>query len=43
MAAIDRELNTPGQRVEVALGEGTVGADVAEFPLYDTKKTRPRS
>ena len=43
MAAIDLELNTPGQRVEVALGEGTVGADVAEFPLYDTKKTRPRS
>jgi aminomethyltransferase len=43
MAAIDRELNTPGQRIEVALGDGTVGADVAEFPLYDTKKTRPRS
>jgi glycine cleavage system T protein (aminomethyltransferase) len=43
MAAIDRDLNTPGQRVEVALGDGTVGADVAEFPLYDTKKTRPRS
>jgi aminomethyltransferase len=43
MTAIDRELNTPGQRVEVALGDGTVGADVAEFPLYDTKKTRPRS
>jgi aminomethyltransferase len=43
MSAIDRELNTPGQRVEVALGEGTVGAEVAEFPLYDTKKTRPRS
>ena len=43
MAAIDCELNTPGQRVEVALGEGTVGADVAEFPLYDPKKTRPRS
>jgi aminomethyltransferase len=43
MAAIDRELNTPGQRVEVALGDGTIGADVAEFPLYDTKKTRPRS
>ena len=43
VAAIDRELNSPGQRVEVALGDGTVGADVAEFPLYDTKKTRPRS
>jgi aminomethyltransferase len=43
MAAIDRELNTSGQRVEVALGDATVGAAVAEFPLYDTKKTRPRS
>jgi glycine cleavage system T protein (aminomethyltransferase) len=43
MAAIDRALNVPGQRLEVALGDGTVGASVAEFPLYDTKKTRPRS
>jgi aminomethyltransferase len=43
MAAIDRGLNQPGQRVDVALGDGTVGATVAEFPLYDTKKTRPRS
>ena len=43
MAAIDRDLNTPGQRVDVALGKSTVGAEVAEFPLYDTKKTRPRS
>jgi aminomethyltransferase len=43
MAAIERELNAPGQRVEVALGDGTVGATVDEFPLYDTKKARPRS
>lgn len=43
MAAIDRGLNQPGQRVDVALGDGTVAATVAEFPLYDTKKTRPRS
>jgi aminomethyltransferase len=43
MAAIDRDLNVPGQRVEVALGDGTVGATVAEFPLYDTQKKRPRS
>jgi aminomethyltransferase len=43
MAAIDRALNVGGQRLEVALGDGTVGASVAEFPLYDTKKTRPRS
>jgi aminomethyltransferase len=43
MATIDRELNRPGQQVEVALGDGTVSATVDEFPLYDTKKTRPRS
>jgi aminomethyltransferase len=43
MAAIDRELVKDGQRVEVALGDGTVGATVAAFPLYDTEKRRPRS
>ena len=43
MAAIDRDLNRPGQKVDVALGDGTVSATVDEFPLYDTKKTRPRS
>ena len=43
MATIDRELSSQGTRVEVALGDGTVGATVAAFPLYDTEKTRPRS
>jgi glycine cleavage system aminomethyltransferase T len=43
MAAIDRELTLDGQRVEVALGAGGVGATVAAFPLYDTEKRRPRS
>jgi aminomethyltransferase len=43
MAAIDRELANEGQRVEVAVGDGTVGATVAPFPLYDTEKKRPRS
>jgi aminomethyltransferase len=43
MAAIDRDLVSDGARVEVALGDGTVGATVAGFPLYDTEKTRPRS
>jgi aminomethyltransferase len=43
MAAIDRELNVVGQTVEVAVDGGTATATVAEFPLYDTKKTRPRS
>lgn len=43
MAAIDRDLNSEGTRVEVALGDGTTTASVAGFPLYDTEKSRPRS
>jgi aminomethyltransferase len=43
MAAIERGLANDGQRVEVAVGDGTVGATVAPFPLYDTDKRRPRS
>ena len=43
MAAIDRDHVDVGQRVDVALGDGTVGATVAPFPLYDTEKKRPRS
>lgn len=43
MAAIDRDLVTDGQRVDVALGQGTTAATVAPFPLYDTEKRRPRS
>jgi aminomethyltransferase len=43
MAAIDRELAQDGTQVEVALGDGTVNATTAPFPLYDTDKTRPRS
>jgi aminomethyltransferase len=43
MAAIDRNLVSEGQRVDVALGDGTVGATVAPYPLYDTEKRRPRS
>lgn len=43
MAAIDRDLNSEGTQVEVALGDGTTPATVAAFPLYDSDKTRPRS
>jgi aminomethyltransferase len=43
MATVDRALATDGQRVDVALGDGTVGATVAALPLYDTAKRRPRS
>ena len=43
MAAVERDLAQAGQQVEVALGDGVVGARVAPFPLYDTDKRRPRS
>jgi aminomethyltransferase len=43
MASIDRDVVQDGQRVDVALGDGTVAATVAPFPLYDTDKRRPRS
>jgi aminomethyltransferase len=43
MASIDRSLVNDGQRVDVALGDTTVTASVAAFPLYDTEKKRPRS
>lgn len=40
---IDRALAAPGTRVEVAVGDGTVGATVAGAPLYDPEKGRPRA
>jgi glycine cleavage system aminomethyltransferase T len=43
MAAIDRDQAGDGTEVEVALGDGTVKATAAPFPIYDTEKTRPRS
>jgi aminomethyltransferase len=43
MTALDRNLVSEGKRVEVALGDGVVGAMVAPFPLHDTEKRRPRS
>jgi aminomethyltransferase len=43
MAAIDRELDSEGTQVDVALGDGTTPATVGPFPVYDTEKTRPRS
>ena len=43
MAALDRDLVRDGQSVQVAVGDGTAGATVAPFPIYDTEKRRPRS
>ena len=43
MAALDRDQVRDGQSVQVAVGDGTAGATVAPFPIYDTEKRRPRS
>ncbi|MGH2870332.1 MAG: aminomethyltransferase family protein [Solirubrobacteraceae bacterium] len=43
MTALERDLVQDGQGVEVAVGDGVVGATVAPFPIYDTEKRRPRS
>jgi len=42
MAVLERRFAKPGERVEVAVGEGNTSATVAELPLYDPGKTRPR-
>ncbi len=42
MAVLESRFAKLSARVEVALGEGTVSAVVAELPLYDSGKTRPR-
>ena len=43
MACLETRFATTGQTVEVALGDGTVAATVAGYPIYDPEKTRPRS
>lgn len=43
MAVLETQFAQKGERVEVALGEGTVEATVADFPIYDPGKKRPRS
>ena len=42
MAVLDAGHAAIGERVEVALGDGVVGAAVAALPIYDPGKTRPR-
>jgi aminomethyltransferase len=44
MACIETDLTAPGTQVEVTLPDGRlVPALVDEYPVYDPKKTRPRS
>jgi glycine cleavage system T protein (aminomethyltransferase) len=43
MACLERRFGERGRQVDVALGEGTVGATVDNYPIYDPEKKRPRS
>jgi aminomethyltransferase len=43
MAVLETRFAAKGETVEVALGDGTVEATVAELPIYDPEKSRPRS
>jgi aminomethyltransferase len=42
MAVLESRFAKLSERVEVAIGDRTAGAMVAELPLYDPGKTRPR-
>jgi aminomethyltransferase len=43
MAIVRSDLAAAGTPLDVAVGEGTVGATVDALPIYDTEKRRPRS
>jgi aminomethyltransferase len=43
MTVLEAQFATKGEKVEVALEDGTAAATVSDFPIYDPEKTRPRS
>ncbi len=43
LAVLESRFADPGERVDVAFGEGTVGASVERLPIYDPDKRRPRA
>jgi aminomethyltransferase len=43
MAVLESGWASVGERVEVAIGDGTAGATVATLPVYDPEKARPRA
>jgi aminomethyltransferase len=43
MAVLETRFAEKGERVEVALADGTASATVDDFPIYDPEKRRPRS
>jgi aminomethyltransferase len=43
LAVVDSAHAATGTELDVAAGDGTAGATVAELPIYDPQKRRPRS
>jgi aminomethyltransferase len=43
MAVLETRLAKKGEKVDVALENGTAPATVSDFPVYDPEKTRPRA
>ena len=43
LAILDSRFAADGQKLEVALGDGTVAAEVEVLPIYDPQKKRPRA
>ncbi len=43
LAVLDSRFATDGTKLDVAMGDGTIRAEVEILPIYDPHKTRPRS
>jgi glycine cleavage system aminomethyltransferase T len=43
MAVLETAQAEKGNQVQVALSDGVANATVADFPIYDPEKKRPRS
>ncbi|HEY7666651.1 MAG TPA: aminomethyltransferase family protein [Actinomycetota bacterium] len=43
LAVLDAAVSDDGRRLDVAVGDGTVGADVAPLNLYDPERRKPRA
>ena len=43
IAVLEARFAEEGQKLEVAMGEGTIEAEVEVLPIYDPQKRRPRS
>jgi glycine cleavage system aminomethyltransferase T len=42
LAVLDADVATDGEKVEVAVGDGTAAATVAPLSILDPQKRRPR-